>query len=163
MDKAREDAEREEAHCKIVVESPRRGIECYRRAVDEIDRPDQLVRGQVRSAKKAQRSYYVHTRFTKSGFVYVISNIGSFGEHIFKIGMTRRLEPTERIDELGSALFRSHSTCTLCSTLIMPLELETALHQLFEERRINLIDCSDGSSINTLNLMKSKRLSSKRV
>lgn len=39
----------------------------------------------------------------KAGFVYVISNIGSFGEDIFKIGMTRRLEPMDRIKELSSA------------------------------------------------------------
>jgi DNA repair exonuclease SbcCD ATPase subunit len=40
---------------------------------------------------------------TRSGHVYVISNIGSFGEHVYKIGMTRRLEPTDRIRELGDA------------------------------------------------------------
>ncbi len=39
----------------------------------------------------------------KAGYVYVISNLGSFGEHVFKIGMTRRLEPQERINELGDA------------------------------------------------------------
>src|SRR5699024_1253075 len=39
----------------------------------------------------------------KAGNVYIISNLGSFGENIFKIGMTRRLNPQERIDELGSA------------------------------------------------------------
>ncbi|MCP6133416.1 GIY-YIG nuclease family protein, partial [Klebsiella pneumoniae] len=40
---------------------------------------------------------------TKRGHVYVISNIGSFGENVFKIGMTRRLDPQDRVDELGSA------------------------------------------------------------
>lgn len=40
---------------------------------------------------------------TKSGHVYVISNIGSFGEHVYKIGMTRRLEPLDRVRELGDA------------------------------------------------------------
>ncbi|MGL5002173.1 MAG: DUF4041 domain-containing protein, partial [Casimicrobium sp.] len=39
----------------------------------------------------------------KAGYVYVISNIGAFGEGVYKIGMTRRLEPMERIDELGDA------------------------------------------------------------
>ena len=39
----------------------------------------------------------------KAGYVYVISNLGSFGDHVFKIGMTRRFNPQERIDELGSA------------------------------------------------------------
>jgi hypothetical protein len=40
---------------------------------------------------------------TKAGHVYVISNVGSFGEHVHKIGMTRRLEPLERVKELGDA------------------------------------------------------------
>lgn len=40
---------------------------------------------------------------TKSGHVYIISNIGSFGEHVYKIGMTRRLEPLDRVRELGDA------------------------------------------------------------
>src|SRR5699024_5134285 len=39
----------------------------------------------------------------KAGYVYIISNLGSFGNNTFKIGMTRRLEPQHRVDELGSA------------------------------------------------------------
>lgn len=42
---------------------------------------------------------------TRAGFVYIISNVGSFGENIYKIGMTRRLEPMDRINELGHASF----------------------------------------------------------
>ena len=40
---------------------------------------------------------------TKRGYVYVVSNIGSFGEDIYKIGMTRRLDPMDRVKELGDA------------------------------------------------------------
>ena len=39
----------------------------------------------------------------RAGYVYVISNIGAFGENIYKIGMTRRLNPQDRVDELGDA------------------------------------------------------------
>lgn len=39
----------------------------------------------------------------KAGYVYIISNIGAFGENVYKIGMTRRLDPQERVDELGDA------------------------------------------------------------
>ena len=39
----------------------------------------------------------------KAGYVYIISNIGAFGENIYKIGMTRRLEPMDRVNELGDA------------------------------------------------------------
>ena len=40
---------------------------------------------------------------TKSGHVYIVSNIGSFGENVYKIGLTRRLDPDDRIRELGDA------------------------------------------------------------
>ena len=40
---------------------------------------------------------------TRAGYVYIISNIGSFGKDVYKIGMTRRLEPMDRISELSSA------------------------------------------------------------
>lgn len=39
----------------------------------------------------------------RAGYVYVISNIGAFGENVYKIGMTRRLDPQDRVDELGDA------------------------------------------------------------
>lgn len=39
----------------------------------------------------------------RAGYVYIISNVGSFGENVYKIGMTRRLEPMDRVDELGDA------------------------------------------------------------
>jgi hypothetical protein len=74
---------------------------------------------------------------TKSGFVYVISNIGSFGEDVVKIGLTRRLDPSDRVRELGDAsvpfLFDTHA-------MIYSEEapaLEAALHSEFAEQRIN--------------------------
>lgn len=76
----------------------------------------------------------------KSGFVYVISNIGSFGEGVYKIGMTRRLDPDERILELGGASvpfpFDTHATLWSDNAP----ELESALHQLFESRRLNMVN-----------------------
>ena len=51
----------------------------------------------------------------RAGFVYVISNLGSFGESMVKIGMTRRLEPMDRVRELGDASVPFSSTSTRCS------------------------------------------------
>ena len=74
---------------------------------------------------------------TRAGFIYVISNIGSFGEGICKIGMTRRLEPMERVTELGDASvpfrFDVHA---LAFTTDAPT-VESALHQKFNDRRVN--------------------------
>lgn len=77
---------------------------------------------------------------TRSGWVYVISNIGSFGEGIYKIGMTRRLDPMERVIELGDASvpfpFDVHA---LIYSEDAP-GLETALHKAFEPNKVNRIN-----------------------
>lgn len=76
----------------------------------------------------------------KAGYVYVISNIGAFGENVFKIGMTRRLDPQERVDELGDASvpfkFDVHA---MIFTEDAPA-LENALHKAFENRKLNMVN-----------------------
>jgi len=77
---------------------------------------------------------------TKRGHVYVISNIGSFGENIYKIGMTRRLEPLDRVKELGDAsvpfLFDVHA---MIFSENAP-KLEKELHSIFREQRVNMVN-----------------------
>lgn len=77
---------------------------------------------------------------TKSGFVYIISNIGSFGQQVFKIGMTRRLEPEERIHELGNASvpfpFDIHA---MIYSKDAPA-LENRLHEIFDDKRVNKVN-----------------------
>jgi len=77
---------------------------------------------------------------TKSGHVYVLSNIGSFGEEVYKIGMTRRLEPLDRVKELGDAsvpfIFDTHA---MIFSNDAP-DLESALHKRFNMQRINLVN-----------------------
>ncbi|MDO6746177.1 DUF4041 domain-containing protein [Gilvimarinus sp. 1_MG-2023] len=77
-------------------------------------------------------------QITRAGYVYVISNIGSFGEGICKIGMTRRLEPMDRVVELGDASvpFR-FDVHTLAFVEDAP-RLEKNLHSLFHDRRVNV-------------------------
>lgn len=77
---------------------------------------------------------------TRAGYVYIISNIGSFGENIYKIGMTRRLDPQDRINELSSASvpFRFDVHATIFSEDAP--SLENALHKAFEDRRINKVN-----------------------
>jgi hypothetical protein len=74
----------------------------------------------------------------RAGFVYVISNIGAFGEGVVKIGLTRRLEPYERIRELHNASvpFRFDVHAVVFSE--DAVGLETALHREFEDDRVNL-------------------------
>lgn len=76
----------------------------------------------------------------KAGYVYVISNLGSFGEKMFKIGMTRRLNPLDRIDELGDASvpFKFDIHAMIFSE--NAVALEQRMHELLEENRVNKIN-----------------------
>nr|DAK37538.1 MAG TPA: hypothetical protein [Caudoviricetes sp.] len=77
---------------------------------------------------------------TGAGYVYIISNIGAFGENVYKIGVTRRLEPLERIKELSSASvpFKFDVHALIFSYQAMDLEKE--LHKTFDKKRVNLVN-----------------------
>ena len=79
-------------------------------------------------------------QLTKRGCVYIISNIGAFGNGVFKIGMTRRQVPQDRIDELGDASvpfdFDVHG---LIETEDAP-KLEAEFHRRFAAHRVNLVN-----------------------
>ena len=76
----------------------------------------------------------------KAGNVYVISNLGSFGENVFKIGMTRRLNPQDRVDELGNASvpfkFDVHSFIFSDDAV----GLESKLHEMLNQKRVNKVN-----------------------
>jgi hypothetical protein len=76
----------------------------------------------------------------KAGYVYVVSNIGAFGENIYKIGMTRRLEPMDRVDELGDASVPfSFDVHAMIFSENAP-DLESKLHQHFHSTRLNKLN-----------------------
>ena len=76
----------------------------------------------------------------RAGYVYIISNIGAFGENVYKIGMTRRLDPEDRISELSGASvpFRFDIHAMIFSNDAP--KLETALHNAFADKKINLVN-----------------------
>jgi hypothetical protein len=88
-------------------------------------------------SKKAEITKLEHGQ---AGYIYVISNLGSFGGEIFKIGMTRRSVPEDRVDELGDASvpFRFDIHCMIFSENAS--ELETKLHRRLNEKRVNKIN-----------------------
>ena len=77
---------------------------------------------------------------TRAGFVYIISNIGSFGENIFKIGMTRRLEPMDRIKELSSASVTFEFDVHALIFSDDAPSLESILHNTFREYEVNKVN-----------------------
>lgn len=76
----------------------------------------------------------------RAGYVYIISNIGSFGENIYKIGMTRRLDPQERVDELGDASVPFNFDVHAMIFSDDAPALEAALHKAFEDRKLNMVN-----------------------
>ncbi|HIU04092.1 MAG TPA: DUF4041 domain-containing protein [Candidatus Coprousia avicola] len=76
----------------------------------------------------------------KAGFVYVISNIGSFGEGVYKIGMTRRLDPMERVKELGDASVPFNFDVHAMIFCDDAPALEAALHREFESKKVNIVN-----------------------
>lgn len=100
----------------------------------------ELLEKQIADAEKAIANVDYREANRKAGYVYVISNIGAFGENVYKIGMTRRLEPYERVDELGDASvpfnFDVHA---MIFTEDAP-GLEAALHSAFESKKVNKIN-----------------------
>lgn len=76
----------------------------------------------------------------RAGYVYVISNVGAFGEGVFKIGVTRRLEPMDRIDELGDASVPFDFDVHVLIFSEDAYALESALHSHFHKLRINRVN-----------------------
>jgi hypothetical protein len=77
---------------------------------------------------------------TRKGTIYVISNVGSFGEDVFKIGMTRRLEPRDRVKELGDASVPFEFDIHAMIPSDDAPELEARLHREFENHRLNKVN-----------------------
>lgn len=98
------------------------------------------VQGQLEELDKSLKSVDYRAANQKAGYVYVISNIGAFGENIYKIGMTRRLEPMDRVNELGDASvpfnFDVHAMIFSDNAPV----LEAALHKAFENKKVNMVN-----------------------
>jgi uncharacterized small protein (DUF1192 family) len=90
--------------------------------------------------KKAIEDVDYRVANVRAGYVYVISNVGAFGEGMIKIGLTRRLDPTERVRELGDASvpFRYDTHALVFSEDAVGLEAE--MHSRLADRRVNRVN-----------------------
>jgi len=77
---------------------------------------------------------------TRKGHVYIISNVGSFGEGVYKIGLTRRLEPMDRVKELGDASVPFPFDVHAMVYVEDAPALESSLHRIFTESRVNAVN-----------------------
>lgn len=134
--KEAEAAEREEERYQALLDKARKEAAAN---IGNAALQERIARLEVdlAAAHAASERARAMAEMTKSGYVYIISNVGSFGEDVVKIGLTRRLDPDDRVRELGDAsvpfVFDTHA-------MIYSDEapaLEFALHTEFAERRIN--------------------------
>ncbi|ELI6456103.1 DUF4041 domain-containing protein [Flavobacterium psychrophilum] len=141
FEQAQKQAEKDEANYEKALDKVRKEFE---EATGEkqlkLQMKIELLEQELREAHERKERALSMAQQTKRGHVYVISNIGSFGENVFKIGMTRRLEPTDRVKELGDASvpfqFDIHS-------MIFSDEaptLENELHKAFSNKKVNMIN-----------------------
>lgn len=145
IDRAIKEAEAEEARAQKALDKARKEMDAKlaqmtaEQAEEYQTKIDTLQEALTEAELKGQRALSMAQQ-TKRGHVYIISNIGSFGEDVFKIGMTRRLDPQDRVDELGSAsvpfLFDVHAMIH-CDDAPA---LENALHQHFDNQRTNMVN-----------------------
>lgn len=98
------------------------------------------LRDQLADVDRAIEDVDYRTANIRAGYVYVISNLGSLGERIVKVGMTRRLEPLDRVRELGDASvpFRYDVHALFFSD--DAVGIETAMHQRLADRRVNQVN-----------------------
>ena len=139
--RAKEKAEKDEAEHEQALEIARKELGLL--SGDELkEKNDQIekLEEQLKEVLERKERAMSMAQLTKQGHVYVISNIGSFGEGIYKIGLTRRLEPMDRVKELGDAsvpfLFDLHA---MIFSEDAPT-LEKKLHEVFREKRVNMVN-----------------------
>lgn len=94
----------------------------------------------LKEAEEKNKRAQSMAELTKSGHVYIISNIGSFGDEVFKIGMTRRLEPQDRVDELGDASVPFEFDVHAMIYSEDAPALEKALHRKFLDEQVNKLN-----------------------
>jgi hypothetical protein len=108
--------------------------------IEELNRKISFLQQNLQQAQERKMRAISQAQMTKVGHIYIISNIGSFGEDVYKIGMTRRLDPLDRVRELGDASvpFRFDVHAIIYSEDAPSLEYE--LHKNFKDRRMNMIN-----------------------
>lgn len=131
--------EKEQTHYQTAYEKINAQLLQHPGDADLISRKEEMERT-LSDIDKALTDIDYRQANMKAGYVYVISNIGSFGKDIYKIGMTRRLEPQNRIDELGDASVPFNFDVHAMIFSDDAPALEAALHRAFEDKKVNMVN-----------------------
>lgn len=141
FEQAQREAEKEEAAYQKALDKARKEYEASTgEKHDKLQAQIEKLEQELKEAQEKKERAMSMAQQTKRGHIYVISNIGSFGENVYKIGMTRRLEPTDRVKELGDASvpfkFDIHA---MIYTDEAPT-LENELHKEFTNKKVNMLN-----------------------
>jgi len=100
----RKEAEQEETDKTKALEKVRQELaDAHGKQTDRLQLIVDRLEAELKDALERKAKAIAREQLTRSGHIYVLSNVGSLGEGIYKIGMTRRLEPLKRVKELGDA------------------------------------------------------------
>lgn len=131
--------EKEQTHYQTAYDKLLKQLEGNPSDSDLLTKKAELEK-QLEDIDKAMEDIDYREANQRAGYVYIISNIGSFGENVYKIGMTRRLDPQDRVDELGDASvpFKFDVHAMIFSDDAPALE--AALHKAFENKKLNMVN-----------------------
>lgn len=135
----RKKIEKEQTHYQTAYDHLLRQIEQNPGNADLLKKKDELE-NQLNDIDKAMKDIDYREANQRAGYVYVISNIGAFGPNVYKIGMTRRLDPQDRVDELGDASVPFNFDVHAMIFSDDAPTLEAALHRAFEDRKLNMVN-----------------------
>lgn len=141
LENAMKKIEKEETHFNNAIEDINKKI-----SLAQDNEKNKLIaklkelESKLEEIEKSKQDISNREKNTRAGYVYIISNIGSFGEDVYKIGMTRRLEPMDRVKELGDASvpFKFDVHAMIFSEDAPALE--NTLHKKFENKSVNKIN-----------------------
>jgi hypothetical protein len=141
LERAQKEAEDEEARFQKALDKAKKELgSASQNEVDELNNQISSLEKKLQEAHERKERAISMAQMTKVGHIYVISNIGAFGEDVVKIGMTRRLDPLDRVRELGDASVPFHFDVHAIIYSENAPQLENELHKKFNDRRLNRIN-----------------------
>jgi Rad3-related DNA helicase len=141
LEKEQREAEDEEKRFQKALDKARKELgSVSQNELEELNKQISSLEQRLKDAHERKERALSMAQMTKVGHIYVISNIGSFGVGVVKIGMTRRLDPLDRVKELGDASVPFQFDIHAIIHSENAPELERQLHKKFQDQRLNRIN-----------------------
>ncbi len=118
----------------------KRDVDITESELNSLNEEIQTILNKIKEKEDEKNDLDYRNKHASAGYVYIISNIGAFGEDVLKIGVTRRLEPLDRISELSSASVPFKFDIHALIFSYDAYSLENELHQYFDKYRINKVN-----------------------